>query len=254
MKSRYKHLVVSGCSFTTNEHVPGQGDWNWPNILAKDTGMIIHNLATAGAGNQHIAKSIMIFLEREQLPLQDTMVIAMWSGVGRIDFTVSADLTPRKNYPWNYFYTPQCRLHQGGHWWNNRKPTIEDKVLIDYSKFQDDYSMALDTWMAMTSLDNYLTAQNIRYYFTSFLHYNTNRIYFDAVHVDLDQTLDKMGLKINYSNWLNIEPMDYYGDWCRERGLLVSDGFHPGHDGPQRWPREVLIPILQQQGIVYDDN
>lgn len=253
MKSRYKHLVVSGCSFTTNEHVPDGSDWNWPNILAKDSGMIIHNLATAGAGNQHIAKSIMVYLERENLPLQETMVMVMWSGVGRVDFTVSAELAPRAQYPWNYFYTPQCRLHQGGHWWHIRQPGLVDRALIDYTKFQDDYTMALDTWTAMTSLGSYLKACDIRHYFTSFLHYKTNKIYFDAVHVDLDTTLNKMGLKIDYSHWLNIEPSDYFGDWCRARGLIVdTDDFHPGKDGPTRWPREVVMPLLQSEGVLYD--
>ena len=89
MKSQFQHLVVSGCSFTTNEHVPDKSDWNWPNILAKDTGMTIHNLATAAAGNNHIARSIIVYLEKNKLPIDKTLVIAMWSGVGRIDFTVS---------------------------------------------------------------------------------------------------------------------------------------------------------------------
>ena len=252
MKSQYNHLVVSGCSFTTNEHVPDKSDWNWPNILAQDTGMTIHNLATAGAGNRHIAQSIMVYLEKNQLPLDQTMVMAMWSGVGRIDFTVSAELSPRNRYPWNYFYTPQCRLHQGGHWWNIKSPSVIDKVLIDFSKHQDDYTMALDTWMAMTALESYLKCQQVKYFFTSFFHFSTNRMYFDAVHVDFDQTLAAMGLKVDYSNWLNLAADEYYGDWCKQRELVVEDGFHPGHDGPQRWPREVLMPLLANLNILYE--
>jgi hypothetical protein len=249
MKSIFQHLVVSGCSFTTNEHMPWPSDRSWPNTLARDTGMTVHNLATSGAGNSHISRSIIVYLEKNKLPIDKTLVIAMWSGVGRIDFTVSNKLSPR-DYSWNYFYTPQCRLHQGGHWWNITRPSIIDKTLIDFSKHQDDYTMALETWVAMTSLESYLKCQNVKYFFTSFLNFAANTIYFDAVHVDLDQTLASMGLKIDYSNWLNLAPADYYGDWCTKRGLLVPDGFHPGLDGPQRWPREVLMPLLQQQGIL----
>lgn len=252
MKSRYKHLVASGCSFTTNEHVPDKSDYAWPNILARDTGMTIHNLATSGAGNQHISKSIMVYLERENLPTEDTLVIAMWSGVGRIDFAVSADLDPRPYYPWNYYYTPQCRLQQGGHWWNLRKDKFINRMLIDYTKFQDDFTMALDTWLAMTSLSSYLKARNVCHYFTSFLHYGTNKIYFDAAHVDLDHTLAKMNLKIDYSDWLDLAPCDYFGDWCRDRKLITDDGFHPGLEGPLRWPAEVLMPLLKSKGVLYD--
>lgn len=254
MKSRYKHLVVSGCSFTTNEHVPDRSDWNWPNILAKDTNMIIHNLATAGAGNTHIANSIIVYLEKTQLPPEDVLVIAMWSGTGRIDFTVSTEIDPRKKYTWNYLYAPSCRLHQGGNWWNTTNPIGVDKILTDYSKFQDEYTLGLQTWLAMTNLASYLNSKNICHFFTSFLHYASNEIYFDAVHVDIDNTLAKMGLKIDRSRWLNLASADYFGDWCVKRGLLTPDGFHPGLDGPQRWPREILIPLLIELNVLYNEQ
>ena len=248
MKSRFQHLVVSGCSFTTNEHVPDKSDWNWPNILAKDTGMTIHNLATAGAGNSHISRSIIVYLEKNKLPIDKTLVIAMWSGVGRIDFTVSN--LEKSNSTWQY--TPQCVLHQGGHWWNIRRPSMLDKVLIDFSKYQDDYTLALETWLAMTNLETYLKCKNFKYFLTSFVNYSARRITCDAMHVDLDKTLASMELQIDYSNWLKLDPSDYYGDWCKQRGLILSDDFHPGFDGPQRWPREVLMPILKDLDILYD--
>ncbi len=254
IKSRYKHLVVSGCSFTTNEHVPDQSDWNWPNILAKDTNMIIHNLATAGAGNTHIANSIIVYLEKKQLPPEDVLVLAMWSGTGRIDFTVSNKLSPRKKYQHNYLYTPECRLHQGGNWWNIKNPADIDKILIDYSKFQDEFSLGLQTWLSMNNLASYLSNKGIQHFFTSFLHYKSNDTYRDAVHVDIDNTLSQMGLKIDYSKWLNLASADYFGDWCAKRGILASDGFHPGVDGPYQWTREILIPLLIELDILYNEQ
>lgn len=248
MKSLYKHLVVSGCSFTTNEHVPDKSDWNWPNILARDTGMQIHNLATAGAGNSHIANSIIFYLtQHPELTPENTLVMAMWSGVGRIDLLVGTDL--EWSAP-NAFYYPKVHSIVGGHWWNLKTPSLGERVIQSYSQLQEDHSFAATSWLEMKKLETYLTANEFTHRFTSFVNYNQNVIIGDALVVPYLQCLQELGLEINRANWLPLKDSDHYGDWCRERNLLVSDGFHPGADGPQRWPREVLVPLLAEQGIL----
>ena len=85
INSRYKHLVVSGCSFTyepMNEWYP----FAWPSLLAEFTGMTIDNLAIPGAGNDHISKSLILFLEKKNYNPKDTLVLVMWSGITRIDW------------------------------------------------------------------------------------------------------------------------------------------------------------------------
>ena len=248
MKSRFKHLVVSGCSFTTNEHVPDGSDWNWANILCKDTGMTIHNLATAGAGNDHISRSIILYLEQNKLPVEETLVMAMWSGVGRIDWITAPDIMEQGK--WMYYYTPQCQLTQGGNWWNIKHSSLIFQAVKNYAKFQNNYTFALQSWLAMKSLSTYLDCYGYKYFYTSFVNYKNNQIKGDALTIPFDDSLNEIGLQCDYFHWLPLAAEDYFGDWCRERKLLVSDNFHPGLDGPQRWPREVLIPLLLELGIL----
>jgi len=252
MKSKFKHLVVSGCSFTTNEHVPDGSDWNWANILAQDTGMTIHNLATAAAGNDHISKSIILYLEKNKLDISDTLVLAMWSGVGRIDWIVDCALANNiESSNFEYYYDDYNKLHRGGNWWNVTSKNLLSNALINYSKFQDNHSFALHTWLAMQNLSNYLTVNNFTYFFTSFINYNT-LVKGDALVVPFFDVLQQLKLSIDNSHWLNLKNNEYFGDWCRENNLIAQDNFHPGLDGPQRWPREILMPLLKDMGILYE--
>ena len=252
MRSKFKNLVVSGCSFTTNEHVPDGSNWNWPNILAQDTGMKIHNLATAGSGNDHISKSIILYLERHQeLTPDNTLVLAMWSGVGRIDWIIDKN-SVRDQEPSGFSYDQYTKLKQGGNWWNMWKTSLLDETLINYSKFQDNHSFALHTWLAMENLSNYLEVNGFTHFFTSFLNYKDNLIKGDALVVPFFNILQELNLSIDTHKWFQLKNSEYFGDWCRDRQLLSDDNFHPGLDGPQRWPREILIPKLKIMGILYD--
>lgn len=250
MKSRFENLVVSGCSFTTDEHVPTPGAWNWASTMCADTGMTIHNLATAGAGNTHIANSVILYLSQHaELTPENTLVMAMWSGVGRIDFAMSTRLLSRPMAAACY-YTPYVVNVIGGHWWNNRSKDPETDVTRSFSKVQSDHSFAVISWLEMQKLSDFLTARSFVHRFTSFVNYSDNAIKGDALVVPFEQCLRDQGLTLDRTNWLPLAPEDHFGDWCRIRGLLTEDEFHPGADGPQRWPREVLMPVLQQQGIL----
>ena len=86
VNSKFKKLVVSGCSFTHNNH---HDKCAWANLLADWSGMTIVNLATPGAGNEHIANSLILYLEKNKLDPSNTLVMAMWSGIDRNDLIVS---------------------------------------------------------------------------------------------------------------------------------------------------------------------
>lgn len=250
-KSKFKHLVVSGCSFTTNLNSPGP--YAWPNMLADWTGMEVHNLAVAGAGNDHISKSIILYLEQKKLEPDDTLVMAMWSGVGRIDWITDKNLSNFKDlYPFAYYYDTCNELVLGGNWWNNRNADHLTKTLKEYSKYQSESTFALHSWLAMTSLTNYLITRGYQFYYTSFIDYATE-VKGDAVSVDFLTELKKLNLTLNKTHWLHIDSSDHYGNWARKNKLLdVIDDFHPSGDAPERWPREVLIPYLVEQGILYE--
>lgn len=253
MKSRFKNLVVSGCSFT---HEP-TNDWNpfsWANIFGQLTDMAVHNLAIPGAGNDHISKSIILYLERNSFNPADTLVLVMWSGVGRIDWITDRSLSNFGNeYPFTYNYDDSNELVLGGNWWNTKNPSLLIQTLINYSKYQSNSTFALHTWLAMENLSNYLTANNFQHYYTSFLNYHNKNIKGDALTVNFFEELEKLNLSIDQAHWLQLTDEEHYGDWARQNNFLDKDGFHPRYpEATEGWPKEILIPKLTELGILYN--
>ena len=251
MKSKFKHLVVSGCSFT-HQPATAPGAFSWANLLANWTGMEIHNLAIPGAGNEHISKSAMLYLEKNKLPAEDTLVIIMWSGINRIDWITDASLSNfSTEYSFSYQYDDYNELTLGGAWWNAKRPTPLIKTLIEYSKYQSIHSLTLQSWLAMQNLTNYLKVNKFTHYHTSFLSYQ--RIVLAEDYVDFDKELTKLNLSLDKKHWLPMAAEDHYGDWSRQRKYLQPDGFHPRFpEATEGWLKEILIPQLINKDILYE--
>lgn len=246
----YQHLVVSGCSFTSNLMVADGSPYAWPNMLASWAGMSIDNLAIPGAGNNHIARSIILHLEHTRPDPATTLVLAMWSGPARIDWLTERSLSKFKSeYPFEYQYDNYSELSLGGHWWNSRATPII-KAMREYARFQDNHSFALDSWLAMTQLADYLTARGYRYYYTSYFSYKNTAAQDDAVVFDYHAVLEKVGIDLTSQSWLPLAENDHYGDWSKLNNRLADDGYHPGNDANIIWTRDVLAPCLQQQGAI----
>lgn len=253
--SKYKNLVVSGCSFTSNFPAKPKEPWNWPNMIADWSGMHIYNLAIPGAGNSHISKSIKLFLSTNKLSPEDTLVIVMWSGIGRIDFITDPSLSNFKSsYPFIYdYFANKAELSLGGNWWNIRNPSNIQKLIIEYSKYQSDYTLAVESFLEMSSLNNFLQTANYKNYQTSFCNYNRlSELKGDACVVDYWTVLKELNLSLDTSNWIPFDETDYYGNWARKNNLIDPyDDCHPYKDAPERWPKEILIPYLIKENILY---
>lgn len=87
-----KTLIVSGCSFTTNNfssvfHPSLRCDWpKWPELLGKKLDMKVVNLARSGSGNEYIFSSL---LDKLTLMNKDDigLVIPAWSQCIRRDWS-----------------------------------------------------------------------------------------------------------------------------------------------------------------------
>jgi hypothetical protein len=240
--SKYKTLLVSGCSFTHNN---SEDHFSWANDLAVWTGMDIVNLAIPGAGNTHIANSIILHIEREQLDPKDSLVLVMWSGIARIDWIADRELSNFKDtYPFTYNYDQHNELIVGGSWWhreNNKTHII--KTLIEYSKYQTTHSLALDSWLSMTSLINYLNAKGFEHYHTSILDHGFDK---EEMWVDYNKELAELKLSLDRTNW--ISPC--IGNYCKDLNMLQDDNFHPTMQGHEKWTREVLMPYLYEHDVL----
>jgi len=248
LHSKYKHLVVSGCSFTHNNH---ETHCIWSNTLAKWSNMSVDNLAIPGAGNTHIKNSIVLHLEKNRPDPESTLVLVMWSGPERIDWITDQTSSQfARLYPFSYNYSKHNELTLGGNWWSSDPKDHLRRTLIEYSKYQSNSSLALNSWIQIQDLENYLIVNGYDYYFMSWFNYgdpvcNQNR------WIEFNSELDSMGLKLNTARWLVRDIESSLGHWTKDRPeYLLEDGLHAGWSGHEAWLQEVLIPELIEKNIL----
>jgi hypothetical protein len=250
--SKYKHIVVSGCSFTHNNH---DTPCSWPNILASWAGTTIDNLALPAAGNTHIKNSTILHLEQTRPCVDDTIVLIMWSGPEKIDWITDKNLSNFKNsYPFNYTYIQNNESVLGRNWWLNKKNCHVDDTINEYSKYQSNSSLSLNSWIQIQDLENYLKIKGYQYYFMSWFNYNDP---VDNVNrwIDFDLELQKMNLLLDKNNWLaNNNIQDSLGRWAQNHPEFLIDKIHMDWPGHESWLKEVLIPELIDKNILIVDN
>ena len=223
----------------------------WGNTLAHWSGMNIVNLAIPGAGNAHIKNSILLYLETHKMDIESTLIITMWSGPERIDWITDIDNSNfAKQYPFSYQYTDHNELVVGGSYWGTTQTTNISRAIIEYSKYQSDSSLALQSWINMQDLNNYLKIHGYHYYFTSWFGYSSPVDYSNR-WIEFDTELKKLGLKRNPARWI-VDHDQCLGNWTSTRPeYLLDDNLHPTWQGHEAWLSEILIPKLVQQNCIH---
>lgn len=243
LKSKYKNLVVSGCSFTHNEH---SSHVTWGNTLAYWTGMTISNHAVNGAGNGHIADSIILFLEKNKPNPDDTLIIVMWSTLYRVDWItdrkIKKDFDHAKH---TYHYDSHNEL--SGLMLHNKEKSHFLDTGNNYRKYQSEYSYALKNWLAMESLSNYLTAHGYQYLYTSIYDLNRNN------HGLYNKILAEIDLTIDQSSWLELDSDNYLGAFAKNKNMVAEDKWHPTPECQEIWTQDILIPMLQKKQIINNE-
>lgn len=246
--SRFKQLIVSGCSFTHNNH---SMPCTWPNVLASWAGWDIANLAMPGAGNTHIKNSVILYLEKTKPRVNDTLIIVMWTGPERIDWITDRNRSNFKSqYPQEYRYTEQNESTVGGSWWATAPRTQLSKTLVEYSKFQSNSSLALNSWLQIQDLENYLKINGYNYYFTSWFDYRDT---VDGANrwIDFGQELDNLSLSLDQTQWIPEDPASTLGQWIHNHPeFQLEDKFHPDRAGHEAWTKEILVPELIKKNVL----
>ena len=254
--SPYKKLLVSGCSFTAqskNANYP----FSWANVLAARTGMDVINLAVPGAGNSHISNSIILYLERNKLNLDETLILIMWTGPSRFDWITDKDKSNGNSYSFSYYYDDYNELTVAGNWLRSAYSPKSHKThltetMVQYSKYQSESSLALQSWLAITNLNNYLKLHKYKFYQTTFLDLKENPVYKDALPIHFYKELDKLNLTLDKTSWLKLQNKEYYGEWAKANKCLMSDHFHPNcPEASEKWVDTVLIPQLEIENIIF---
>lgn len=230
-----KNLIVSGCSFTYNNHETAAV--SWPYYL-RDIGGFqeVLDCSLPGAGNYHISNSLQWAIEIDRPDPTNSLVIVMWSGNDRDDY-----VCPEKNsrpYPFKFNYTDNVisgfNSTQTGDGGNTKNG------LLDLSKTKTLESRAIENYLCISSLWNFL--QNKGYKFL-FLDYLDRSLPSRTEDFDIKDYLPS-SIKTKLDSM--ITPVMTPHNWAIKYNLLTDDDFHPSADGHLNWTREVLLPKLQE--------
>jgi hypothetical protein len=241
-KSKYKTLIVSGCSFTANNH---ESSCCWANILADRIGLDIVNLAVDAAGNEHVANSLVLYLERQKPNPENTLVMPMWTSVLRTDFITDRRAhtivpTPVKRFyydKFNQLYSI-CEFEEKDYYGNWAKT---------YKQTQSTKSLSLQSWIEINKLTNYLRQNNYDFRYLTY----TNILHGGGIpKVKFLDELSSLGLTIDLSKWILTNNQDSLGEFALYYNQLCSDGVHPDLQGHEDWLEQKLIPVLLNENIL----
>lgn len=223
-----KNLIVSGCSFTYNNHETSAT--TWPYYL-RDLGGFdqVLDCSLPGAGNHHIANSLQWALEVESPNPMDSLVVVMWSGCDRDDY-----ICPEENikpYPFKFNYSKNIVSAISGGSINDALSSLAQTKNLD--------SRAIENYLYINGLWNYL--KNLGYPFV-FLNFLDGNLPSRTRHFDITKHLPT-AIKNQYNSMLTKITDPY--TWALKNNLLTDDDFHPSPDGHLDWTQKVLLPKLQ---------
>jgi len=169
-----QNLLVNGCSYTSDEYNKSKHtDFKtWAKLSHETLGSTNYcNLAKGGAGNFYICNSTINFIETHKPDPDHTLIIIMWSGIGRKDLRISGEwwFHLNKTYPWGaQTIDEDYYLFSGGLNASWMTDVQVKKIFNPLYKISDPLSLTMDSLMLFTYLSTYLEQKKYKYLFTSF--------------------------------------------------------------------------------------
>jgi len=170
-----KNFLANGCSFTEYIDHPAGITKTWATYLSEHMDIPNHiNLASSGAGNDYICHSTINYLEQHRLDPQETLVIVMWSGTGRMDLPMNQEWYEHIKFG-EYSV---CKTDGIGHWINSGGQTgswmnhnITRAIFDNLYKITDTADHCLKSLRYFVMLEAYLKIRGYKFLFTSFINY-----------------------------------------------------------------------------------
>jgi hypothetical protein len=234
-QSKYRKLLVSGCSFTFNNH--DSVACSWPYYL-RDLANFdeVYDCSQSGAGSNHIFNSVINEIEtNREINPDDTLVIVMWSGLTRTDVITEKEIV----HDWH---------HMGAYRFDDVWSTMSifnqvdgnseiDKLCRQYKKIISPTAQIYESCLKIIALESYLKQKKFQFIFTSWM----------------DPTPDLCQVSIGANIKSMIDKIDYLGDVARASNMQEIDG-HPNPAGYLHWTRDYLIPYLTEKQLATDGH
>ena len=272
---QFNYLVTSGCSFSDN-----MGK-KWPHHLATGIQAKLYNMGEQSAGNGWISRSAIFKADqliKSGIPVEEILMVVMWSGLDRRGFFISREetanyvnLSKDKQEP-RSFINPDPILtayHVG-----KDRGWLEGANMMTYNSFTQidprvDYrndafqffpteALAIESYEHFLRLQWYCKSHNItlinltygdimRYPNSSFINpRKKNRLTKDTF-IDVAHLYDM----VDFSNWIFFEETSGMFEYvfCNNLGF-TEDGVHPGQMAHRRYAEDFLIPNLKERKVI----
>ena len=229
--TRFKNLLVSGCSFTYNNS--DSNICTWPYYLRDLAGFDnVYDVSQSGTGSNHIFNSVVY--ECETNPFVDpsnTLIIVMWSGLTRTDIIAEQSVTKDWHFMSNYCFDSKFATLSIFNQATDR--TAIDELCKQYKKIVSPNAQIIESLIKVQALRHYLKSKGFNFVFLSWM--------------DPEQEL----ARVNTTLTMVTDPVPYLDGFARKHTLREPDG-HPSPDGHLAWTRECLIPYLSAERLATD--
>ena len=237
--TKFKNLLVSGCSFTFNNS--DKDICSWPYYLRDLAGFDeVYDCSQSGAGNNHVFNSIINEIEtNSDINTRNTLVIIMYAGLTRTDVIAEQDITrpwhPMSNYCFDDQFATLTLFN-----------SVDDTTPLDqlgrrYKKLVSMDAQIYESLIKIITLKAYLDQKGFKSVITSYK--------------DLQSRLKgtTIGPAIVKSALLTIDAVTYLDSYAASMNLQEPDG-HPTPNGYLGWTQEHLLPFLVESNLATNLN
>jgi hypothetical protein len=243
-----KNLVVNGCSFTDDRECK-----TWASEVANSyPDLNYFNLASGAAGNNYILDSTINFLEQQRLDPNNTLVLIMWSGIGRKDMQISGEwwyhLT--KDYPVGRKLNDCYYIFSGG-MSNSWRDNLTTRKIFDwYYKLSDPETLCQESLMNFLHLENYLQVRNYNYRLTNYVNCwnrgnqsNSNGGDYSIAYFSAKNPVYQ---NMDFTNWFFVnDQKECLSEFATNMGQLDETG-HPTELAHKKFAQQVVNPVLKK--------
>lgn len=238
-----RNILVSGCSFTKTPY-----ENEWALTLVKEFEPDVHvNLAESGAGNFYIADSLQHYLRQAKLNPEETLILVMWSGPGRVDVTVSNEFYAMLETPYKATVAGKNYVFSGGELGNWHSDKLLRPVFEATYKTKNVTTLLQDSITNIIQTQDFLKLHGYKFHFMSYVNYWQDTPEYVS---DMDLSYGYYAPElVNVSDedhwvWVNNNKDCFY-EYAKTHQLIGSDGFHPDEQAHQMFAQEILIPALK---------
>lgn len=249
-----KILIASGCSFTMG-YYPND---NWATHLAQSLKTTLHNHGLNSIGNRLISRKVkyQVYKELQRYEPQDILVGICWSGIGRGEKYVSYDFEYKENLS-DWIHNPinmppddtdGAWLIFNPSWADSRDKSLKtNKKAIDFYKhIENNHWFEIDTLETILATQNFLDANNIKYFMFPFTDY-----------VLLSRDKDIASTKwlydqIKFDKWLPIPSFQNFVFEHSNKGVYKYEswedcGIHPSKQDHKDIVSKIIVPFLRER-------